>query len=140
MKRNLTKKEEQVLRLHHHDFGGLSIDDTATEMGVGRDTVVEHLRCIKKKTPQLFPILAPIHRAILEAYDQGAFELRNHPQKDEPMYEWQRPSRKAVAEGLGISGSLLDEAIRFLHKHGFLWNRRMAQFDPSMDSQVKERF
>jgi len=141
MKRNLTYREEAVIRLCHHDHWGVSVDDAADLMHVARQTVQRHLRSIRKKAPQLFPILTPRRRALIELYDQGAFELKEHPQRDEPMYVWKRPSREAVAEGLGITVALVAKEVTFLRKKRFLWNRTMKQHDPTQhDRQVKIKF
>lgn len=142
MKRNLTRQEEQVIRLCHHDHEGLSVDDAAVKMGLSRDSVMWHLRHIKKKAPQLFPILSHRRRAIIEMYNHGAFELQKHPihRQGEPMYVWKHPSREAMAESLSITLSVLDREITFLRRHRFLWNRVMSQYHVSMDSQVKTKF
>jgi DNA-binding CsgD family transcriptional regulator len=122
MERVISEIEEQILRLHHHDFAGLSIDDTAAKLGITVDEVKTHLRHIKKVAPQMFPILTQRQRAIIMMYDQHA-------------------SRKAISEALGISAALLSKEVAFLRRHGFLFNRVMSQYDPKIhDGLIKERF
>lgn len=121
MKRNLTTNEEQAIRLVHHEFGGKSIKEAAVCMGRSIRAVQRLLCSAKKKAPQMFPILTPRHRAILSLYDQ-------------------RTSRAAITEGLGITLRVLEHEVAFLRKHGFLFDRTMDQYRPSMDGRVKERF
>ena len=140
MKRNLSHQQEVVIHLCHHDFEGLSAGAASVRLGITRLQVLRHLCNIRKKAPQLFPILTPRRRAILEMYSRGDFELRKHPQKDEFVYVWKHPSRKAIAEGLGITAAVLSHEVTFLRRHKFLWNHTMKQYDPSMDGSVKEKF
>ena len=122
MKRNLTISEEQALRQCHHDFGGKSIVEAAECMGRSTRAVRRLLNNAKKKAPQMFPILTPRHRAILTMYDQNM-------------------SRKAITEGLGITGAVLAREVAFLRQHGFLFNRIPDQYRPIIhDGYTKEQF
>ena len=120
-KRVITQFEEEVLRICHHDFGGLSIEEAAEKVECSPETIETALKQIEKIAPQLFPILTPQHRAILLMYDKHM-------------------SRASIAVALGISEQELHKKIAFLRKHKFLWNRKVNQYDPLMDSRVKERF
>ena len=120
-KRILSKFEEKVFRTCHHDFEGLSIAEAAKKLVCAPEFIKAVLRQIKKKTPQLFPILTPQHRAILLMYDKHM-------------------SRPSVARALGISEKSLIKKIAFLRKHKFLWDRKMDQYETQMDSHVKEKF
>jgi len=140
MKRLLTKREEEIIRLCHHDHGGLGVEEAAHQLGISISTVKRHLQRIKHKAPQLFPILTPLHRAILERYDRGDFELQDEgPHKGE--YVWKRPSQKAIAEALGITRHQLIRKVAWLYKHKFLHDSTMAQYDSARhDGQIKEVF
>jgi len=120
-KRILSQLEENIIRQHHHDFGGLSIAETAKKLGCSSESIKAALRRIKKKAPQLFPILTPQHRAILMMYDKHM-------------------NRASIATALGITKKQLSTKVAFLRKHNFLWNRTIDQYDPLMDSQVKTKF
>jgi len=96
-------------------------NEAAKKLGCSFLFVRATLRQIEKKAPQLFPILTPRHRAILLMYDQHM-------------------SRASIAVALGISEQELNREVAFLRKHKFLWNRKMDQYDPLVDGQVKERF
>lgn len=121
-KRTLSQLEEKIIRLVHHDFVGLSLEETAHRIAfLTVPKLKQKLRQIEKLAPQLFPILTPQHRAILLMYDKHM-------------------SRASIAVALGISKQDLCKEIAFLRKHKFLWNRKMDQYDPLMDGSVKERF
>jgi DNA-directed RNA polymerase specialized sigma24 family protein len=122
MERSLTQDEETAIRLCHHDFGGGSIEDAAVYMDRPVGEVKQLLRDAQHKTPQMFPILTPQHRAILTMYDQHI-------------------SRKAIAAALGISFRQVKTRVEFLRRHGFLWDRKPDQYRPGLhDSQIKEKF
>lgn len=120
-KRKLTEQEETAIRLIHHDFAGLSVDDAAIKMGTTVITVKKLLTSIKRKAPQLFPILTIRQRAIIALYDEHL-------------------SRKSIMVSLDISKKVLEKEVTFLRKRGFLFNRGMAQYRSWMDVDVKERF
>ena len=121
MDRILSLKQEQVIRLVHHDHEGLSIEFAAHKMNTTTEKIKRLLSQAKRKAPQMFPILTPQHRAILALYDQHM-------------------SRKAIAAGLDITMDALKRRVEFLRRHGFLFNRTMKQYRPSMDGLVKTKF
>lgn len=120
-KRVLSHFEETIIRWHHHDFAGLSLEETAHRVFSTVPELKQKLKEIKKKCPQLFPILTPRHRAILLMYDKHM-------------------SRVSIATALGISGLELHKEVAFLRKHKFLWNRKVDQYSPLVDGQVKIKF
>jgi len=121
MKRNLTINEEKAIRLVHHEFGGKGIKEAAACMGRSIRAVQRLLNSANKKAPQIFPILTPQHRAILSMYDQHM-------------------SRASIMAGLGITKKVLAREVESLRSWGFLFNRVMNQYRPSMDGRVRERF
>jgi len=54
-----SKKMEQVYRCRHHDFDGLSEEETAHKLGMKPAAVRSLLWRVFKVAPQLFPILTP---------------------------------------------------------------------------------
>ena len=119
--RQLTKLEEKIIRLYHHDHLGLSLETVATICKTNTIRLEAMLNAIEQKAPQLFPILTKQQQAILHLYDKHT-------------------SRKAVAAALDLTERELNEDITFLHKHGFLHSHKIKRYDPSMDRNVKERF
>lgn len=57
MKRLISERKEQIYRMRHHEFRGLTCKETAKELGVTMHSVTRHMREMEKKAPQLFPIL-----------------------------------------------------------------------------------
>ncbi len=57
MERLMTKQEEEVIRWVHHDFAGKTVSQTAKIMGLSASRIYQLLTGVKKRAPQLFPIL-----------------------------------------------------------------------------------
>lgn len=57
MTRQISKFDEKVLRLIHHDFEGLTQREAAGKLGVSIQTVNRAVRRLKKLADQFFPIL-----------------------------------------------------------------------------------
>ena len=57
-KRLITKKQEEVYRLCHQDFEGLTVEEAAEKLGIHPRKVYELLERMEKIAPQLFPILS----------------------------------------------------------------------------------
>lgn len=57
MKRTLSQREEQALRLCHHEFEGMTTKLAAKAIGISQRRVQQLLQSIKLKAPQMFPIL-----------------------------------------------------------------------------------
>jgi len=119
--RILSHYEETIIRWHHHDFAGLSLEETAHRVFSTVPELKQKLREIKRKAPSLFPILTPQHRAILLMYDKHM-------------------DRTSIAAALNITERKLNKEVTFLRKHKFLWNRKMDQYSPLMDGQVETKF
>jgi len=56
--RKLTSKEERIIRLCHHDFGGLTQKEAAVRMSISPSYVTKLLKSVRKKAPQLFPMIS----------------------------------------------------------------------------------
>ncbi len=121
--RILSKTEELAIRLCHHDHGGESIEDTAVYMDMTFAQVKKVLRRTEKKAPQLFPILFPIHREVLELCSVSP-----------------RLTRAEVRARTGMSQGKLGRMVTVLRKHGVLINRKPDQYRPHMDKYIREKF
>ena len=122
MKRNLTEQEEQVIRLVHHDFGGLTIDEAAEKMGIRSYTAYTLLASAEKKAPQLFPILTSQQQFILAGWKTGA-------------------SNADIAEVLGVKVRSIVDDITFLRKHKYIYDKpKEIPYAPHMDDQIREKF
>ena len=57
MKRVITERQEEIFRLRHHDFGGMTTKQVAVILGITTHSVARHMWVMQKIAPQLFPIL-----------------------------------------------------------------------------------
>ena len=67
-KRLISKKQEQALRLCHHNHEGLSQDVAAARMGISQQAISKLLAACEKIAPQLFPILTKQEARLYHCY------------------------------------------------------------------------
>ena len=91
--RVISKKMEEIYRLRHHDFKGLSGEETARRTGMTQDTIRRLMWRMCKMAPQLFPILTPAQAR--------AWHLWHH----EGM------SHSMIAEVMGISTNAAQKRV-----------------------------
>ena len=71
-KRKITKEQEDAYRCRHHDFEGLTEEETADELCISVRAVRGRLTRMQKVAPQLFPILSRENAKIWRLwYDRG---------------------------------------------------------------------
>lgn len=122
-KRILTKLEEQVIRLVHHDFGGLKPKQAAIRMGIPVRKVYSYLKSIKRKAPQLFPILTA-----------EQFKVYNYLTIDNFSYSY-------TAEKMRCTVNRINKIVVQLHAKGFNTDRpKIKRYDKSMDDKVIRKF
>jgi len=125
MKRLITKRQEQVFRLCHHDFGGLPPEEAAKRMNVSPSAVNRLLAAVEKVMPQYFPILTK-----LEAE-------RYH------LYMIEGWSVDEIAEHFGVTPNSIYKALRRARDKGMFFTEaksRILSYEPSMDANVKQKF
>ena len=76
MERLITKRQEEIYRCRHHDFMGLTTEETATKLGISTHTVRAHLTTLKKIAPQLFPILSKENARIWRLWHENGLSCR----------------------------------------------------------------
>ena len=124
-KRLITKREEQIFKLVHHDFGGLSQVEAAQQLGISRSTISHALARVKKTLPQYFPILTKLeakcyHYYMIEGW--SVFDIAEYMDKSQNMiYETLHRAR--------------DKGMFFTEAKG-----RVLSYDESMDAKIKEQF
>lgn len=121
----VTKREQEAYRLRHQDFKGLSVLKAAKRMGVSRQRVCQLLASLKKKEPQLFPILTQIQA------------------KDYHLYVDQGWSMTEIAENTNRSVSAVSGSIAAAVEKGApkpTKKNRMSRYKPDMDGQIREKF
>lgn len=115
--RILNKQEEQVIRLVHHEFGGLKPKEAAIRMGIPVRKVYSYLKSIKCKAPQLFPILTA-----------EQFKVYKLLTEENMGYD-------GVASRLGCTPERVNKVVVRLHEKGFDTSKpRVIQFNESMET------
>ena len=132
-KRLITERQEQVLKLCHHDFRGMTQEEAAKIMGITRRAVCFLLERVKKVLPQYFPILTKheakiYHYYMVEGWDVS--EIADYFELEERTiyYALERAVEKGMRPTTPKNRILsYDELIE---KYGIDW----------VDSQVKHQF
>lgn len=68
MTRLITERQEQIYRMRHHNFAGLTTKQVAAMLGVQSRVIRKHMQKLKCIAPQLFPILTKRQAEILELW------------------------------------------------------------------------
>lgn len=121
----ISKKEEQVIRLCHQDFAGLTTKEAAKQMNISQYHVQRLLRSLKIKAKQLFPILTKRQAQIEELVNGLGL-----------TYE-------QIAKRLHITVSTVESTVQTLKKKGvyFESGRDILQYKPEMDDgRIKQKF
>lgn len=123
-KRTITKTEEQIYRMCHQDFGAMTTKTAAEELGVSQGHIQRTLRNLKKKAPQLFPILTERQVCIYKLIS---------------IYGC---THREVAIGSGISESTVDSIVATMRAKGVYFNspHKTVQYKKYMDRVIERRF
>ena len=124
MKRLMSKLEERIFRLRHHDFAALSTKETAARLKISERNVQHTLWSLKKRFPHLFPILTQrqvfIKRCIA---DEGL----NH---------------KQIAILTGVSEATINTQVATMRAKGVSFARptKTMRYEEWHDNQVRRKF
>jgi len=123
-KRVISKFEEKVIRLCHHDFEGLTQQKAAKQLQCSQALISRTISCLKKKVPQLFPILT-----------KKQIRLRDYIIKNGLTHQ-------EIAMLLGVSKDTVDSRIMALKAKGVCFEkpRKMLQYENWMDGNIKQKF
>ena len=132
-KRKITERQEQALRLCHHDFSGLTQEEAAKEMGITQPTLNELLEHVKKVLPQFFPIITKheskiYHYYMVEGWD--VVDIADYMELSErAIYA---ALQRAVKKGMRstTSKNRIQSYDELIEKYGIDW----------VDSHVKYQF
>ena len=124
MKRVITELEEKVIRLVHHDFKGLTQAEAAQRLDVSQSLISETLTRVKKKAPQLFPILTKQQDVIKRCIADWGF------------------THQGVAKLLDVSKDTIDSTVATMKAKGVYFEkpRKTIRYETYHDEQVKQRF
>ena len=127
MQQQITRQEETAYRFRHHDFEGLTTIETAEKMGVSKRRVNKILEGLKRKCPQLFPILTPHQNLVYR------------------MYVEQGISQPKIAKLLGVKQQAVCETINRMRDNGMVIVEPEAMsevvpYNSEMDSYITRKF
>lgn len=121
--RILTRQEEEAIRQVHHDHIGEPKRIAAKRMGISIGRLNQILRSVKKKAPQLFPVLTPRQAFVRKQLDDGWDHYR-------------------IANHLEITVRQVDNTVAQLHKLGVpIYHRpRTISYSSDLDGEVIRKF
>lgn len=125
MKRKITKRDEKIYRLVHHDHCGLTQIRAAERMGCSVATISRALSRMRKEFPMLFPILTKREADVYELADELGF------------------TNEQIAILLKITLTAVGSTIRRIRNKGLIISRRkhvILQLEPDMDNHVVKKF
>jgi len=125
-KRKLTPRQVEAYILCHHDFQGLTTEQTAAIMGITPGQVSKLLQRMEKNAPQLFPILTKLQAEM----HHKSIGIDNNSVSE--MAESMNITPESVSRNLHTARAKLGLPFK---SHG-----RPLQFCRDMESQVKEKF
>lgn len=120
MKRLITEKQEQALRLCHHDFENLTQVEAAKRIGISQSALSELLAKVKKVLPQYFPILTKLEYKCYNYYMNEGWSV------DE------------IAEHLGETKTTIYKALGRAYEKG-MWRPKAHGRIQSYD-ELQERY
>ena len=125
MKRLITKRQEQILRMCHHDHDGLTQTEAAEKLSISQSAVSNALKRIEKVMPQMFPILTKI-----EAERYHLFMVEGWSVED-------------IAEHFGVTPDSIYKALKRAKDKGIYFTEaknRILSYNPNMDAHVRKTF
>lgn len=125
MTRHITHRQEQIYRMRHHDFDGLTTKQVAAMLGIHPKNVSCQMFKMQKIAPQLFPILTKRQADIYHMFTELGLE------------------QKVIAGILGISKSCVGVLIHRMKHKGMYVPRRLHQvfyMPRAHDHQIRQKF
>ena len=124
-KRLITKRQEQIFRLCHHDFEGLTQAEAAKRLGVVQSVIAKSLERVKKVFPQYFPIFTKFEMKCYHYYMVDGWSVAD-------IVEYLEKTENAVYKALQ---RIRSKGAYFAGPTG-----RVLSYDESMDAEVKQKF
>jgi len=124
MDKIITKQEEEIFRLVHHDFEGVSVSEAAKRLGISQSTVSRALSRLKKKAPQLFPILTPYQKFIYDCIVEKGL------------------THQAIADLIGKKKSTVEKTVEAIRRKGFTFAPppKTEQFNDFIEGKIRQKF
>ena len=126
MTRHITHRQEQIYRLRHHNFAGLTTKQVATKLNITVQCITMCMRRMKKIAPQLFPIFTELQAEIYSLFVRAGLE------------------QKVIGKILGISEKSVSTIIRRLRNNGIniplRQRKEYIQYAGWMSSRIVHKF
>ncbi len=122
--RVLTRREEEIIRLLHHDFEGLTQIEVADRLDCTQQNIANAVARIKIKAPQLFPFMTKNQKYVLDCITEMGLK------------------HKAIAVLLKVSEHAIAEIVRQLKDKGIKVNQapKTKRYEDFMDGNIREKF
>ena len=123
--RLITHRQEQIYRMRHHDFAGLTTKQVATMLRITTHSVARHMWEMQKIAPQLFPILTRQQADIYHMFVNVGLKQR------------------VIAEILDISKNCVGVLIHRIKNKGMYVPRRLHHvlyMSRAHDHQIRQKF
>ena len=125
MKRLITKYQEQILRLCHHDHNGLTQAQAAQWLGVSQSVISNALKHVEEVMPQFFPILSKLEAKCYHLFMTEGWSVNE------------------ITEHLNQSINAIYKTLQRAKDKGMFFSDikgRVLQYDPNMDAHVRKTF
>ena len=126
MKRLITEKQEQALKLCHQDFEGLEQTLAAEQMGISQQAISRLLAAVEKILPQYFPIITKHEAKIYHYYIIEGWKVSE------------------IAEYTELTPNAIYKTLRRARSKGMFFTKakdRMLTYVPNLDdNQIKYKF
>ena len=125
MTRLITHRQEQIYRMRHHDFAGLTTKQVAAMLRITTHSVARHMWEMQKVVPQLFPILTKRQADIYHMFVNAGLE------------------QKVIGRILGISSNCVGVLIHRMKHKGMYVPRRLYHvlyMPRAHDHQIRQKF
>ena len=125
MTRHITKRQEQIYRLRHHNFAGLTTKQVAAVLDIHPKNVSCQMYAMQKVAPQLFPILTRRQADVYHMFVNVGLK------------------QKVIARTLGISKNCVGVLIhRLRNKSMFVPRRRrhVLYMPRAHNYQIRQKF
>jgi len=122
--RQWTEQEERIFRMVHHDFDGLTIREASDKLGLSTRRIQYILKGIKKKAPQLFPILTKRENTIATMLLEKGLSIEQ------------------IAIASGKTENHIKVIIHRMKEKGFVIPniKEPVRYTPEHDNKIKEKF
>lgn len=132
VKRLISKKQEQALRLCHQDFDGLDQSEAAKQMGISQQAISKLLIAVEKVLPEYFPIITKHEAQIYHYYMVEGWDISE-------IAEYVELSPNAIYKTLQRAR---DKGMYFTEAKGRILSYDAGTDDDNegMDASVKQKF